>query len=259
MHLIRVKEIHMNRTLVFSAVISATVMIATACKKEEQAFVPEDQYFASDAVVKRGQTAFFGFKIGTEWKGDWTVSPTDGTKIYPEELQARILFTQPGQYVVTARAKNGGQVFTDTVLVVDSPYTAPYAYPGGDPAADDIITLEPIPFRDDVLVFHAVGKKTYSCLSYFVYQNNSTSTAVSIDMGIPSSAAVLCMVGPWPAPSSLIYTRGYANGVHPVTIRLGDSFTTYTGTLTVTDDKYTFSWPDNIPVVIRPKQIDRVK
>lgn len=252
----------MNKVLEISAVISAMLMILTACNKEEvteQPIIPDDAYHVSDTVVKRGQTANFMSKYGANWKNNWTVTPTDGVKIYTTDSSAKILFTQPGRYTVTASAKTGGQVFTDTVRVIDSPYVPPFYSYGADPAADDIITLEPISFRDDVLVFHAVGKRTYSCLTYFVYQNNSTSTAVNIDLGIPSAAAVLCMVGSWPPPSSLIYTRGYANGTHPVTIRLGASLTTYTGTLTVTDDKYTFNWPDNIPVVIAPKEVNRVK
>lgn len=252
----------MNKVLVFSAVISATLMILTACSKEDasqQPILTGETYYQSDTVLKRGQTLNVGVGNGS-WIGDWTVAPNDGVKIFPGDQSAEILFTQPGLYTVTAKAKTGGLVLTDTVRVVDSPYIPPvFLYPF-DLAADDVITLEPMSFRDNVLVFHARAKKSYSCWAVLVYQNGSTSTAVKIDfIGVPNTAAVLCTPGPYPPPSSFVYTQGYTKGTHDITIRLGKNLTTYTGTVTITDDKYIFNWPDNIPVVIAPKQIDRVK
>ncbi|WP_298739917.1 hypothetical protein [uncultured Chitinophaga sp.] len=253
----------MKKILIIFTVISATLMVMSACNKEdaEQPFVPEDHYSVSDTVLKRGQTGYFGFVIGTEWKGDWTVTPNDGVKIVTTDpeygVSARIIFTQPGRFIVTARAKTGGQVFADTVRVMDSTYIPPYHPPFGSADADDIIRLEPVTFRDDVLVFYVTSSKWYSCLAYFEYQNNSTATAVDISLGIPSGATVLCLAIPIPKPFSFIYTRGYANGVHPLTIRLGNAV--YTGTVMVTDDKFTFNWPDNIPIAITSKQINRIK
>jgi hypothetical protein len=270
MHLIRVKATSMNKTLIFSAVISASLMILTACNKEEAAATPEkapgikgilfynESLHLSDTVVTRGQTLTAGFADSTRVE-EWLVEPNDGVKVLAQVRAAEILFTQPGVYTVTAKATNGA-VYTQSLQVTNSPYVQPVFSPPSGLAPDDTITLEPLAFKDDVLVFYARAKKTYSCWPLLVYQNNTTSTAVRIDfLGTPNMAAINCMPGPYPAPHSFVYTRGYANGTHTVTIRLGQPLTTYTGTVTITDDKYTFSWPDNIPVVIAPQQISRVK
>jgi hypothetical protein len=253
----------MNKVLVFSTVISAMLMILTACgDKEDETPQPtpvEEVYFESDTTLKRGQAVNVRFAEGSTAE-DLAVAPNDGVKVFAGDKSARILFTQPGRFTVTARAKASGQVFVDTVDVIDAPYFPPVYLEPHDLAADDIVTLEPMSFKDDVLVFHARGKKSYTCLTTLVYVNSSTSTAVNVDfLGTPNAAHVLCMVGPYDPPSSFVYTKGYANGTHNITIRLGKNLTTYTGTFTVTDDKITFNWPDNIPVVIAPKEIDRVK
>jgi hypothetical protein len=260
----------MDKAFIFSTVISATLMIVTACNKEEAPEQPKvleeligisiegGTFHLSDTVVKRGQTLTVGFADNT-WTGEWSVEPDDGIKVLPQGRTAEILFTQPGSYTVSAKATNGG-TSKGTVRVTDNAYIQPVFFPPSNLAADDTITLEPLAFKDDVLVFYARAKKSYSCWPLLVHQNNTTATAVNIDFtGTPNMAAINCTPGPYPAPHSYVYTRGYANGTHPVTIRLGESLTAYTGTVTVTDDKYTFSWPDNVPVVIAPKEINRVK
>jgi hypothetical protein len=163
-------------------------------------------------------------------------------------------------YAITATEAGSGTVHLSSIVVTDNPYTQPvFSLPSGL-APDDTITLEPLAYKDDVLVFYARAKRSYSCWPLLVYQNNTTSTAIGIDfLGTPNMAAINCTPGPYPAPHSFVYTRGYANGTHTVTIRLGQPLTTYTGTVTITDGKYSFNWPDNIPVVIAPKEIDRVK
>jgi hypothetical protein len=260
----------MNKVLVFSTVISATLVILSACSKDDASQQPllTDEFYTvngeslqlSDTVIKRGQTVAAGFGYNSDWKGDWTVGPNDGVKIFGEDKLVRILFTQPGLYTITAKAKTGSQAFTGTVRVIDSPYIPAVVRNPVDLAADDIITLQPMSFRDDVLVFHASGKIGYSCLTTLLYQNSSTSGEIKVDFtGTPGTATALCLPGPYAPPSSFVYTRGYANGMHNITIRLGKNLTTYTGTFTVTDDKITFNWPDNIPVVIAPKEIARAK
>lgn len=261
----------MNKTLMFSTVISATLMMLAACNKEEAAkqagkpheligtLINGETFHLSDTIVKRGQTLTAGFADPT-WRGNWTVEPSDGVKVLPQDRFAEILFTQPGLYTVKAHTENGGQVFTNTVLVTDHAYVQPVFQAPLGLAADDAITLEPLAFKDDVLVFYARAKKSYSCWPLLVHQNSTTSTAVDINfLGTPNPATINCMPGPYPAPHSFVYTRGYANGTHNITIRIGQNLTAYTGTLTITDDKYTFSWPVNIPVVIAPQQITRVK
>lgn len=257
----------MNKILVCLTVISATLMLMSACSKEEASQQPLltdelglgiDTFYLSDTLVKRGQTVDVGF-TDSSWTGEWTVEPDNGTKIYPWKQTAKILFTQPGLYTIIAKATNGDEV-KDTVRVTDNPYVPPVHTNPFDLAADDTITLEPMPFKDDVLVFYASSKKSYSCWALLLYQNSTTSTGVNIDfVGVPNTAAINCLPGPYPAPSALIYTRGYANGTHNVTIRVGHNLNAYTGTVTITDDKYIFNWPADIPVVIAPQQVDRVK
>jgi hypothetical protein len=261
----------MNKTLLFSTVISAMLMTMTACNKDEAPEEPKVLYdliglsveagtfHLSDTLVKRGQSLTVGF-ADTTWRGTWTVEPSGTTKILPGNYSAEILFTQPGTYFVQAIASSNGAVSSGAVTVIDEPYTQPVFFPPSELAADDIITLEPLAFKNDVLVFYARGARSYSCWPLLVYHNNTTSTAVGIDfLGTPNAAVINCMPGPYPAPHSFVYTRGYTNGTHPVTIRVGQPLTSYTGTVTIADDKYTFSWPDNIPVVIAPKEISRIK
>lgn len=252
---------YMNKVLVFSTVISAALMILAACSKEtsQPPVLTGEAFIQSDTVVKRGQAIGVRFTDSSSLE-DLAVAPNKGVKIFAADKSASILFTQPGLFTITAKAGSSGQVFIDTVRVVDSVYTPPVNPYPMDLAAEDVITLEPISFQDNVLVFHARGKISYSCWAALLYQNNSTSAAVKIDFtGVPNPASILCMPAPWPAPFAFVYTQGYANGTHSITIRLGRNLTTYTGTLTVTDDKYVFNWPDNIPVVITPKEIARVK
>ncbi|WP_298739916.1 hypothetical protein [uncultured Chitinophaga sp.] len=251
----------MKKTLIISTVISATLMIVAACTKEETPVQPGETFTPplrlTDGEVKRGQTivAWLSDSIQREW----TVEPCEGVKIFPAGQSAEILFTQPGEYIVRASGNNG-PVYTDTVQVADIPYTQPESQGPVSLSADDTITLEPLAFPDDVLVFHARGKKGYSCLPLLVYQQNTTASALHIDfIGTPSTAAVTCTPGPYSPPHGFVYTRGYDNGTHPVTIRLGTALTAYTGTVTVTDDKFSFSWPDGIPVVIAPKVVSRVR
>lgn len=260
----------MNKVLVLSTVISATLTILTACNKEKASqlgkpdelngtLTESEVLHVSDTVIKRGQTVTAGLP-DTTWRGDWKVEPSEGTKILANNNTAEILFTQPGMYSITATENGSGTVHLGLVVVTDHPYTQPVFSPPSGLAADEIITLEPLAYKDDVLVFYARAKNSYSCWPLLVHQNNTTATTVSIDfLGTPNTAAINCTPGPYPAPHCFVYTRGYANGTHPVSIRLGQPLTTYTGTVTITDDKYTFSWPDNIPVVIAPKQINRVK
>jgi hypothetical protein len=265
-----VNPISMNKTLIFSAVISATLMIATACKKEKAAppeaphgldgtLFDNEALHLSDTVVKRGQTLTAGF-ADNSWTGEWTVEPNNGVKVLGQHQTVEILFTQPGLYTVTAQTANNGPVYTGIVRVTDEVYTQPLFSSPSALATDDTITLEPLAFPDDVLVFCARARKSYSCWPLLVYQNNTTSTAISIDFpGTPNTAAINCTPGPYPAPHSFVYTRGYTNGTHTITIRLGQALTAYTGTVTITDDRYIFNWPDNIPVVITPREINRVK
>jgi len=260
----------MLKTLIFSTAISATLMIVTACNKEKAAtpdvlhelkgtLFDNSDLHLSDTIIKRGQALSAGF-ADASWTGEWSVAPNDGVKIFDKAPGVEILFTQPGTYTVTARTNNNGPVYTGKVSVTDNPYIQPVFQAPSGLAADDIITLEPLSFKDDVLVFYARAKKSYSCWPLLVYQNHTTSTAVGIDfIGTPNMAAVSCTPGPYPAPYSFVYTRGYDNGTHTVTIRVGQPLTSYTGTVTITDDRYTFSWPDNIPVVIAPREISRVK
>lgn len=248
----------MNKVLVFSAAIATSFLMLTACNKEsDNSPNDEEKLFLSASVVKRGQmlTAVLG-----RWNSvaEWKVTPDDGIKIFADNNRTALLFTQPGHYIVTAKATHSSVSHTDTVRVVDTPYSPITPQYPSYLASNDIVTLEPMSFKDSVLVFYAHTKKSYSCLTTLLYVNASTPAEIKLDiLGTPNSSTVQCIPGPYPPPSNTVYVRGYTRGTYNITIRVGEGQVAYVGRLTVTDDKYLFDWPDNIPVVITPKQIGR--
>src|ERR1044072_3397939 len=118
----------MNKTLIFSTVISAMLMIVTACNKEKEepgvlhelkgTLFDNEALHLSDTVVKRGQT-LSTVLADTSWTGEWSVEPDNGVKVLAQGRWAEILFTQPGSYTVMAKTKDNGPVYSNRVRVED--------------------------------------------------------------------------------------------------------------------------------------------
>jgi len=222
----------------------------------------------SDQSVKRGQPLEASLPKGvTASNVTWSVSPADSTAhIAIGAGGAIFLFSKGGIYRVFASYATGTDSSrrdscSGTIIVSDSIYTPPPPPPPGPTydtigVGNDTVTLTPL---SDTSGLHLVAQSSgrYGCSPYYLY---STSASVNSGLSLQFQSIVTGSGCSSPSPAiSYIYLGGsisnWPNGTYPVSVSYGG--TTYTGSLTITNTDYTFTWNYTGGVVISPLHVVR--
>ena len=195
----------------------------------------------------------------------WAVSPSSAVHITSGNGQAVVLFTHPGNYLVTARYPGSDSVSTDSstapITVSDSVYMPPPT-PTSDTfsLAGDEVILMPIADSASNLYFYAQSGKDYPCFSSFLYTITAgTQTGISVNLSQAVSTGIgNCNGSTSPVISYLFLINPqnpFPNGTYPFSVTLNG--TLYQGSLIITGTDYTFDWNYNSGVIIQPHVVQK--
>jgi hypothetical protein len=190
----------------------------------------------------------------------FSVFPAAATKLFSSRDQANAFFGNSGSYTVTANyyTDSAGAPFDSSsspVTVSDSIYSPPTPIQSDTSAlAGDAIQIEPITATDTGgLIMVAQTTKLYGCnptLNYYFEQFANTINIYFLDVdadGVDDCGGVKSTA------KGFIFAKAPANGTYNFNVILNTA--TYQGTLTVTDQNYTFGWSYTSAVTISPLQI----
>jgi hypothetical protein len=189
----------------------------------------------------------------------WKVFPTPGTKVLSCKDQATAFFGNQGSYQVTATvyadsaSSSPYDSSSSPIIVSDSVYTPQPVQSDTSALAGDAIQIEPITASDTGgLIMIAQTVNLYSCypqLDYYFSQIGNTIELYCLSV----SANTGSCGGTMNTAKAFIFAQPPADGVYTFNVILNTAV--YSGTLTVTDQKYTFSWPYTSGVTISPLQV----
>jgi hypothetical protein len=190
----------------------------------------------------------------------WSVFPTPGTKLLSGKDQATAFFGNQGRYQLTANiyadstAPAPYDSTSSPVTVSDSVYTPPPPVQSDTSAlAGNSIQIEPITATDTGgLIMIAQTSKLYSCYPQLNYYFSQQGNTIELDFQSVSSTIAACN-GVTNTAKAFIMAQPPPNGVYTFNVVLNTAV--YSGTLTVTDQNYTFNWPYTSGVTISPLQI----
>lgn len=215
----------------------------------------------SNSTVARGQQLNLSVQdLSAFAVVKWSVFPTSGTKVLSGKDQATAFFGNQGNYQVTATlyADSTSPLPYDSssspVKVSDSVYTPPPPQQSDTSAlAGDAIQIEPITATDTgglMMVVQTVN--LYSCYPQLNYNFEITGNTIELYCLSETSYTSSCG-GIMSSAKAYIIAPPPADGVYNFNVILNTA--TYRGTLTITDQTYTFNWPYTSGVTISPLQI----
>jgi hypothetical protein len=217
---------------------------------------------ASDATVAQNQplTVTAPASAASADTIVWSVSPAAYAVITSNKTQATVTFSKSGSYVVTATYSLGSDNVVDSVGVTcnDSVYTPPPA-PVYDTVAFSGDQLNITPTVDDTtyeLDLQVKSSKMYACFPTMIYSDTSSwagGLSFTFYSVVQGSTAACGTTNPATAYFALNNPQAPADGTYPLAITFEGQ--TYTGSITVSDQYYTFNWTYTSGVVISPLQV----
>lgn len=265
--------------ILFSGLLLFSLFISFSCKKHSATSVAPNPYGSFPGVltgpivlsterVQLGQPLFATVAPAQVVPIRWTSPVINGmSHVTQAGKMAMYMFEQPGFYVVKAASLG-----VDTASVTDSStiqvYVTDTIYQPTGPAQDtlslvgDNVSLTPTLDSAANLIFLAQTTNTYGCLPSLVYSITTGADGtggITIDLQEvvangpdgchevenPASAYLFC-----PSPTSQ-----WGPGNYPLSVLLNG--VTYTGTLTITADAYSFSWNYTHGVTITSSQLKK--
>jgi hypothetical protein len=258
---------------IFSAILlfSLLIIFVESCQKNSSS-TNKTGLTLSKSNLKRGEPLIVSTneaRSGSFIK--WVVNPSSvNTWISSRGNQSAILFSNAGQYVITANyfTDSAGGVPYDSssspVIVSDSIYndsTGEWAQCNSlvqvPVNANDQIILTPVSYSDTGLVFFAQTKNTYvNEYPHLDYISGPDSTA-GYEFVFGTITVNPCVnVFPGNAPAtSILSLSGISNGTFDLRFILNG--TVYKGELTVTNTSCTFAWNYTSGVIISPLTITK--
>lgn len=247
------------------------VLVFAACSKNESKgpSLAKSPISLSQSTVDRGQQLTMTVQnLSSTAAVKWSISPAQGTKILPSGNQATAFFGKSGQYTVTAdiyadsAAPTPYDSSSTPVTVSDSIYDPPPP-PPSDTSYNvpvnllmiqlisrghidtpgmiiNIGTVDQYPCRPSLYCHFSMSGDSITISD--VYVSNNTSTGCSLSQ--QAWSGIYGFYG---------FGNGLADGVYVFTVMLNSG--TYTGTLTVTDQYYTFNWPYTTGAVVVTPQV----
>jgi hypothetical protein len=209
--------------------------------------------------VKLGEPLFATTNYsGSNLVTRWSVSPSANAWVSSAGNKSVILFSNPGSYTITASyyPDSSSAVATDSsaspVTVNDSLYSDSTAHCNAivtspiDPT--DVIVLTPVIYADTGLAILAHTEKS------FTYQSSLGNISPVIDAGnyefdFTDVLELPCFGNTVPAPATTtLYFGSLPTGAHTLTVLLNG--TVYSGTINVTDQRFTLVWPYTSGVIM---------
>jgi hypothetical protein len=159
----------------FFFALFATIFIAAACTKNGVLNAPDGQIAANKTKVKINEPDLFALVGADSTKAvNWSVTPVGYDTLQTQRNGARIVFTKPGNYTVSASQTDSIHA-SIAITVVDSVWVKPaYSTPFG---GDEQITMVPQYFKStksdsSYIAFTASTKKAYCtnmAMDYGIY------------------------------------------------------------------------------------------
>jgi hypothetical protein len=254
--------------IVFLSLAAAASLIG--CNKQSgKSSASKPALAISKSTVERGEQLTVSVKdLPVSAAIKWSIFPSPGTRVLPGRNEATAFFGNPGTYTLTANfyADSSAPTPYDSsalpIHVSDSIYTPPAPVTADTSSlVGDQIAIEPIFATDSAGVYMLVQtRNVYDCwpgllYSFTVYGNTMTLNCMEVTSTIPlvdcggvrntAQAFLSTAIGGVRTP----------NGVYTFNVILNNIV--YAGTLTITDQNYTFGWSYSSGVTISPLQINK--
>lgn len=237
--------------------ILLAVTVFTACQKENSGKTATAVLDASKtAAVKKGEPVYFTFSSPSGSAVNWSVSPSANARLTASGSRASVLFSQPGEYSVTASSGSlssnrrisvldSSIVIGDTILPHDTGHIAALT---GDRIK---ITLTKLDSSRSGFAVHAETYNSYNCMNnYLLAGQTETSAGVTISYsGVYVPPSTWCSGGTRKAETTNYYFPS-ADGTYEFKVKLNG--VVYTGSFIKTGSSYTFNWPYTTGVTISP-------
>lgn len=250
-----------------SGLLLFCLFVSSRCNKHNSPSVPSSPYpygsstgtytgalDVSATRIQKGQPLIATLHPTGNYPIRWS-SPdrSNMSHVTPAGTQAMYIFEQAGYYTVRAAALD---VVLDSAELDNSfvnVFVSDSVYQPVGPAQDtlslagDQISLTPVLDSNSNLILLAQTRNTYGCFSSIVYTITTGSKGLgglAIDFQeVVGNGSGGCHNAENPASSYLfspLPMSKWADGNYPLSVLLNGA--TYTGTLTITDDAYAFSW-----------------
>ncbi len=253
------------KNLLFPVFISVILgsLFTTGCKKSStgSSSSTKPAVTLSKTTVARGEPLLASVAdLSTSATIRWKIFPAPGTMLSASRDQATVFFGNKGSYQLTAvvYADSTSPIATDSsttpVTVSDSVYTPPPPIQSDTSALfGDAIQIQPVTCTDTGGLILAVQTvNLYSCYPQLNYYFSQQGNTIELDCLSVSSMMEDCG-GALNTAKAVVLSHAPLNGVYNFNVVLNTA--TYHGTLTVTDQTYTFSWPYTSGVTLSPLQI----
>ena len=266
------------RQILVPGLLSFSLFVGFGCKKHSAPPVVESNgsysgaltgtILVSPARVQLGQPLIATLKPNYVTPFRWTCSFIAGmSHVTSADRMAMYIFEQPGIYTVEAASLG-----IDSVSVTDSStvwvHVSDTIYQPTGPTQDtlslvgDQVCLTPTLDSAANLILLAQTKKTYGCLPSLVYSITTGSDGtggIFINLQeVVANGPSNCHAAENPASAYLFSpspTSQWAPGNYPLSVLLNG--VTYTGTITVAADGYSFDWNYTSGVTITSSQLKK--
>lgn len=256
----------MKYLLRFIALSGILVVSTESCKKGSSENISSQPAISakgpvitlSNSTIARGQqlnVTVHGAPASTVVK--WAIYPTTGATIMPGQGVATAFFGNPGTYHVTAYycADSAAAPFDSSsspVTVSSSVYVPlPPVQSDTSALAGNNIYIQPLTATGGGLYLAVQTSNAYPCqpeLQYYYSQIGNT-----IQLFCLREVATGNCSGPASTAKAFVFTQPLTDGVYSFQVILNTAI--YQGTLTVTNENYTFTWNNAPYVTISPLQI----
>ncbi len=253
----------MRNPVTLTILIGLLLIGSASCKKNTGS--TKNTVSLSSSTLKRGEPLIaVANGLNTQSSIKWTVHPSTNTWVSSQNNQASIIFTDAGNYTVTATyVTNADSAAYDSVIspiqVTDSIYTdsavavcnlvqlVPFD-------TNEQLTLTPISYSDTGLVLIAHTQNLYAYTPFV----SSVNLILDFPGGYQTSFNGVVQHPCNPTNSiaqavGIISYSGITDGSYTIEMSMNGS--SYQGTLTVTDQSCTFTWNYSSGIIISPRQV----
>ena len=251
--------------ILFSCVLAG---VFTACKKNSNSVSQAGLLMTlSKSSAKLEEPVYASTNVNDIGHGviRWSVSPSSNSWLSSSSGKSVILFSNPGQYTVTANyfSDSAAQVPSDSssspITVNDSLFTDTVAYCNVAESvplvSGDQVMLTPLNSLDTGLVLLAHTQEFYPNVPVINYTITSFGQG-SYTFGFNSIEEFPCYANNGPTPATtILYLGQLANGTYSLQFSLLGA--NYSGTLSVTNTDFSFTWNYTSGVLISPLEISK--